>query len=224
MKRIRQTTNLHLCLKVYVILLTHSCSAACSTKLLCRQHGQGQDPTQTENVSAELLTPWTEIPIACGFRVARPICNGRPRRATATDQVAQQQAYAKCTQWASLCGLSGTEFTDTLQGVPRDRNQRGRQDIAACLQRKNVSQWEHAKLKCVEAAIRKAAQVAAKEVGSQELAVKAGEEISEWLSSESARLSRLATLPKQWRGKQGVNLPNDCHQYLGHVIMIAWLL
>ena len=186
--------------------------------------GQGQDPTQTENVSAELLTPWTEIPIACGFRNPNPFCNKRRRRATAADQVTQQQNYAKCTQWASLCGLSGTEFTDTLEGVPRDRNQRGRQDIAACLQRNQVTQREHVQQKCVEAAIRKAAQVAAKEVGSQELAVKAGEEISEWLSSESARLSRLATLPKQWRGKQGVNLPNYCHQYLGHVIMIAWLL
>ena len=198
------------------------------TKLLCRQHGQGQDPTQTENVSAELLTPWTEIPIACGFRVPRPSSSatghGRRRRATATDQVAQQQEYAKCTQWASLCGLSGTEFKDNLEGVPGDQKQRGREGIAACLQQKNATQWGHAKLKCVETAIRKAAQGAAKELGSQELVAKAGEEISEWLSSESARLSRLATLPKQWRDKQGVNLPIDCHQYLGHVIMIAWLL
>ena len=185
---------------------------------------QGQDPTQTENVSAEILTPWIEIPIACGFRVPRPYYNGRRRSSTATDQVAQQQAYAKCIQWASLCGLTEIEFKDELEGMPGDQKQRGREGIAACLQQKNATRWEHAKLKCVETAIRKAAQVAAKEVGSQELATKAGEEISEWLSSENARLSRLATLPKQWRGKQGVNLPSDCHQYLGHVIMIAWLL
>ena len=193
-------------------------------KVIVQTARQGQDPTQTENVAAELLTPWNEIPIACGFRVTRPRCNGRPRRTTATEQVAQQQVYAKCIQWASLCGLTEIEFKDELEGVPGDRNQRGREGIAACLQQKNVTQWEHAKLKCVETAIHKAAQVAAKEVGSQELATKAGEEISEWLSSENARLSRLATLPKQWRGKQGVNLPTNCHQYLGHVITIACLL
>jgi len=149
--------------------------------------------------------------------------NGRRRRATATDQVAQQQAYAKCSQWASLCGLTETEFKDELEGVPQEQIQRGREGIAACLQQKNVTQWGHVKLKCVETAIRKAAEVAAKEMGSQELATKAGEEVSEWLSSENARLSRLATLPKQWRGKQGLNLPTNCYQYLGHVITIAWL-
>ena len=193
-------------------------------KVIVQTARQGQDPAQTENVSADLLTPWGEIPIACGFRVTRPRHNGRPRRATASDQVAQQQAYAQCMQWSSLCGLIETEFKDELESVPGDQQQRGREGIAVCLQQKNATQWEHAKLKCVEAAIRKAAQVAAKEVGSQELAAKAGEEISEWLSSENARLSRLATLPKQWRGKQGVNLPTNCHQYLGHVIMIACLL
>ena len=193
-------------------------------KVIVQTARQGQDPAQTENVSADLLTPWTEIPIACGFRVTQPICNGRQRRTTATDRVAQQQAYAKCTQWASLCGLIETEFKDKLEGVPGDQKQRGTEGIAACLQQKNGTQWGHVKLKCVETAIRKAAQVAAKEVGSQELATKAREEISEWLSSENARLSRLATLPKQWRGKQGVNLPTNCHQYLGHVIMIAGLL
>jgi len=193
-------------------------------KVIVQTARQGQDPTQTENVSSELLTPWAEIPIACGFRVPRPYDNGRRRSATATDQVAQQQAYAKCIQWATFCGLIETEFKDELEGVPGDQKQRGREGIAACLHQKNATQWEHAKLKCVEAAIRKAAQVAAKEVGNQELAAKAGEEISEWLSSENARLSRLATLPKQWRGKQGVNLPNNCHQYLGHVITIAWFL
>lgn len=192
------------------------------TKSLCKQHGQGQDPTQTEDVSADLLTAWNTIPIACGFRVSKVTVNGHSRRANATEQLAQQQAYAKCTQWASLCGLTEIEFKDELEGVPR-RIQRGTEGIAACLQQKNATQWAHAKLKCVETAIRKAAHVAAKEVGSQELATKAGEEISEWLSSENARLSRLATLPKQWRGKQGVNLPTDCHQYLGHVITIAWL-
>jgi hypothetical protein len=118
--------------------------------------------------------------------------------------------------------LTEIEFKDELEGVP-GRIQRGTEGIAECLQQKNATQWAHAKLKCVETAIRKAAHVAAKEVGSQELATKAGEEISEWLSSENARLSRLATLPKPWRGKQGVNLPTDCHQYLGHVITIAWL-
>ena len=194
------------------------------TKSLCKQHGQGQDPTQTEDVSADLLTAWNTIPIACGFRVPKVIVNGRRRSANATDQLAQQQAYAKCTQWASLCGLTEIEFKDELEGVPGVGYQRGTEGIAACLQQKNATQWAHAKLKCVETAIRKAAHVAAKEVGSQELATKAGEEISEWLSSENARLSRLATLPKQWRGKQGVNLPTNCHQYLGHVIMIAGLL
>ena len=193
-------------------------------KSLCKQHGQGQDPTQTEDVAADLLTAWDTIPIACSFRVPQPYVNGRRRRATASDQVAQQQTYAKCSQWASFCGLIDTEFKDELESMPRDKNQRGREGIALCLQQKNVTQWEHAKLKCVETAIHKAAQVAAKEVGSQELATKAGEEISEWLSSENARLSRLATLPKQWRGKQGLNLPTNCHQYLGHVIMIAGLL
>ena len=205
-------------------------------KVIVQTARQGQDPAQTENVSADLLTPWGEIPIACGFRVTRHKHNGpgrkynghtrtaRLRRATASDQVAQQQAYAQCMQWSSLCGLIETEFKDELESVPGDQQQRGREGIAVCLQQKNATRWEHAKLKCVEAAIRKAAQVAAKEVGSQELATKAGEEISEWLSSENARLSRLATLPKQWRGKQGVNLPTNCHQYLGHVIMIACLL
>ena len=136
------------------------------------------------------------------------------------------RAYAKCTQWASLCGLTEIEFKDELEGVPGRMQHKkcGTEGIAECLQQKNATQWAHAKLKCVETAIRKAAHVAAKEVGSQELATKAGEEISEWLSSENARLSRLATLPKQWRGKQGVNLPTNCHQYLGHVIMIACLL
>ena len=153
------------------------------------------------------------------------------RRATATDKVVQQQAYAKCSQWASLCGLTEIEFKDELEGVPcerirenTERTQRGRQGIAACLQQKNATQWGHAKLKCVETAIRKAAEVAAKEMGNQELATKAGEEVSEWLSSENARLSRLATLPKQWRGRQELNLPTNCYQYLGHVITIVWLL
>ena len=100
------------------------------------------------------------------------------------------------------------------------RIERGRH-IAACLQHKNATSWEQAKLECVEAAIRKAAQVAATEVGSQELADKAGEEISEWLSSESARMSRLATLPNEWRSTLGVNLPSECHQNLGHMIMSA---
>ena len=137
-------------------------------------------------------------------------------------QNATQRGHAK---------LQCVETASSLEGVPRERNrdhkvrtQRGREGIAACLQHKNVTQWGHAKMKCVETAIRKAAEVAAKEMGNQELATKAGEEVSEWLSSENARLSRLATLPKQWRGKQEFNLPTNCHQYLGHVITIAWLL
>ena len=193
-------------------------------KSLYKQHGQGQDPTQTEDVSADLLTAWNTIPIACGFRVSRPLVNGRQCWASATDKVAQQQAYAKCSQWASLCGLTETEFKDELEGVPKEQIQRGREGIAACLQQKNATQWGHVKLKCVQTAIHKAAEVAAKEIGSQELATKAGQEVSEWLSSENARLSRLATLPKQWRGIQGLNLPTNCYQYLGHVITIAWLL
>ena len=197
-------------------------------KSLYKQHGQGQDPTQTEDVSADLLTAWNTIPIACGFRFSQRRVNGRKQEATATDKVAQQQAYAKCSQWASLCGLTETEFKDELEGVPSGRSQnqiqRGREGITACLQQKNATHWGHVKLKCVETAIHKAAEFAAKEMGSQELATKAGQEVSEWLSSENARLSRLATLPKQWRGIQGLNLPTNCYQYLGHVITIAWLL
>ena len=40
-------------------------------KVIVQTARQGQDPAQTENVSADLLTPWGEIPIACGFRVTR---------------------------------------------------------------------------------------------------------------------------------------------------------
>jgi hypothetical protein len=65
-------------------------------------------------------------------------------------------------------------------------------------------------------AIRKVAAKAAREVGGERLVHKAADEISELLSSENGRLSRMFGIPKIWRVNTGLNLPTDCYRTLDY--------
>jgi hypothetical protein len=169
-------------------------------------------------VSDEMLTPWKDIPVECGFRVKHRGARGKHREVTQMEKRTQQQTYAECKQWAMRCGLSAEEFGAKLKEIPKRelRYQFGRADLAKCLQCKNATQWQHAKLACIEMAIRKVAAKAAREVGGERLVHEAADEMSDLLSSESVRLSRMFSIPKLWRVNSGLNLPTDCYRTLDY--------
>jgi hypothetical protein len=122
-------------------------------------------------------------------------------------------------QWAIRCGLRAEDFQARLKDASKHecRYQHGRDVLAKCLQCKNATQWQHARLVCTESAIHKAAAEAAREVGGEALVDKAADEISELMSAENVRLSRLCAIPNKWRDKRGLNLPADCYRTLGYM-------
>ncbi len=170
-----------------------------------------EDPVMRGDVEEQSLTAWKEIPVACGFRVVRPQEDGAQRRATPADKLAQQQKYAKCKAWASQCGLTDDEFHLNLHAVPTDKHQRGGAQLPAFLRSWDCSAWEHARLLCVKTSIRTVAANAGRRLGGEALASQAAEEVSELLSSEAYRLSRLLTIPQRWRGDMALRLPADSH-------------
>ena len=174
-----------------------------------------EDPFQREDLEAKSLPPWKDLPAACGFRNARPQENGVRRRATQADKLEQRQRYAKCKAWALQAlesqglGLSQKQFSQALEGVPKDYNQRGIANLPSCLKLPNCSAWEHAKRQCMDVAIRMAADDAGRLLGDEKWAALAAEEMSKLLSEEECRLSRCQLLSKSWRSKCGLDLPED---------------
>jgi len=73
-------------------------------------------PDEMELPGDEPLPHWHDLPTDCSFRVAQPTVQGRRRRATDGDKVAQCQGYAKHRRWARVvCGLTETEFREVLR-------------------------------------------------------------------------------------------------------------
>ena len=182
-----------------------------------------EDPMMRENVvEQQSLTGWENIPVACSFRVARPRHNGAPRRATPADKVAQQQKYAKCLAWASQCGLTDDQFQANLRAVPTDKNKRGVANLPVSWKSKCCcSAWEHARLLCVNDSIRIAATDAGRRLGGETVALQATEELSELMSSQASRLSRLLKIPQGWRGDNGLSVLADAHDH-GSVTRRQW--
>ena len=175
-----------------------------------------EDPVQREDLEENSLTPWKDVPEACGFRISRRRDGGANPRATAADKEAQRQRYAKCKVWALQCGLSESEFQSQLDGVPADKHQRGLAGLPACLRRLESNYWEHAKRECIDIAIRRAAADAGGRLGAEHTAEEAAKEVSELMSSEAVRLSRWVSLSKSWRSKTGLHLTADACKTLGH--------
>ena len=174
-----------------------------------------EDPVSREDVQEQSLTAWKEIPTACGFRAAKPRRNGAQRWATPADKLAQQQQYAKCLAWASECGLTEAEFHSNLEAVPTDQRQRGGSALPASLRiwkNGGCTYWEHARRLCVSVSISTVAANAGRRLGGEAVATQAAEEVSELLSSEAFRLSRLLAIPKRWRADQALRLPDDSHR------------
>ena len=129
-----------------------------------------EDPKQRGDLEAQALTPWSDIPSACGFRVARPSRAGVCRHATAADRLEQQQVYTKCKIWASQCGVSDGEFQAALEGVPKHKKDRGIVGLPPCLKRYHCQEvWQHAKQVCVAIALRRAAADADRRLVGEEL-------------------------------------------------------
>ena len=176
---------------------------------------------ERERIEQQSLTGWTDIPVACSFRVARPQENGARRRATPADKAAQQQKYAKCLAWASQCGLTDDQFQANLRAVPTDYNKRGVADLPVSLKSRQCSTWEHARLLCANDSIRIAATYAGRQLGGETVALQATEELSELMSSQASRLSRLLKIPQGWRDDNGLSVPADAH-HLGSVTRRQW--
>ena len=126
-----------------------------------------------------------------------------------TDKLAQQQEYAKCKAWASHCGLTDDEFDYNLKAVPTEQHQRGRASLPTSLHLKNATHWEHARLLCVSSSIHRIAADAGRRLGGETLATQAAAEVSECLSSESHRLSRVVEIPLRWQGDRALRMPSD---------------
>ena len=196
---------------------------------------------QREDLEKDSLMPWEDVPLACGFRVPFPRLSGVKRRATAKDQKAQRQRYAKCKVWASQCGLLESEFQSILDRVSSSRDRRkgaglsqGRGGYRA-RRRKGASRyngcdsgtrvrsdrlnaWEHAKRECIDIAIRRAAADAGGLLGGEHTAEQAAEEVSELMSSEAVRFSRWGCLSKRWRSMMGLRLTEDSCKTLGNTL------
>ncbi len=170
---------------------------------------QGEDPSRIVLSSADEVVPWKDVPEECGFKIKQPGARGSQRHATADDQLTQQMEYTKHLNWARLCGINEEEFRRILGGVPQEQVKRGSADIASCLRQKNATSRRHAILVCQEAALRTVAEEVGREVGGDELAKEASEQLSELLSSESVRLSLFVQAPGCWCVKGGLNLPAD---------------
>ena len=170
-----------------------------------------EDPVMREDVEQQSLIAWKDIPVACGFRVVQPREDGARRWATPADKLAQQQKYAKCLAWASECGLTDAEFHSSLDAVPTDKHQRGGAALPGSLRSWDCNYWEHARLLCVNISIRTAAANAGKRIAGDTVATLAAEEVSELLSSQAYRLSRLVRIPQRWQGDKALRLPAHSH-------------
>jgi hypothetical protein len=152
-----------------------------------------EDPTQRPDMAVEMLKPWPDIPLSCGFRILQPGAQGARRRATPADKLAQQQQYAKACSWAAECGLSEDELRSMLEDVPCNNNIRGFTGVRAALRLQvHCGSWEHARRLCVAEAIDRAAGDAGRRLGGESMAKQAVQEVLELLSSEGTRSSNSA--------------------------------
>ena len=155
-----------------------------------------EDPMRRSHVEQRFRIPWEDIPVACGFRrssqTGRPriSTNGKRRRLVGKDRLEQESNYAKCSAWASECGLSNEEFRTLLQTTESQSDCRKRtiSQLPYFLRSFHCSSWEHARLLCVNASIRKAAADAGRKLGGEMVATQATEEISQLLSSQLIEL------------------------------------
>ena len=152
-----------------------------------------EDPTQRPDMAVEMLKPWPDIPLSCGFRILQPGVQGARRRATPADKLAQQQQYAKACAWAAECGLSEDELRSKLEDVPSNKAQRGFNGVRHALRHEDqCSSWEHARRLCVTEAIDRAAGDAGRCLGGESMAKQAVQEVLELMSSEGTRSSNSA--------------------------------
>ena len=138
-----------------------------------------EDPMQREDLEEESLTPWTDIPVFCAFRIVHPRQDGKQRWATPADKLEQRQKYAKCRDWALHCGLSEDEFEAKLKGAPAVYSQRGHAGLPACLRLavSKCSSWQHAKRECMDVASRRSAADTGRRLGGEQTAEQATEEM-----------------------------------------------
>jgi hypothetical protein len=177
-----------------------------------------EDPMQREDLEEDSLMPWKDVPVACAFRkIQTRRGRAQRRRVTPADKQAQRQRYAKCKIWALQCGLSESEFQSILKGKT-STIQRGHDGLPACLRHGpgHCNLWQHAKLVCVDVAIRRAATDAGGRLGGEQTAELAAEEVSALMSSDASRLSRWTSISESWRRKSGLNLTADACKTLGH--------
>ena len=166
-----------------------------------------------EDLQEDLLIPWNEVPMDCGFRVLG---------ATGADKEAQRQRYSKCKAWALQCGLSEDEFQLKLAGVATVPAPLGRAGLAACLRpapNEQRSRWDHARQDCVDIAIRRAAMDAGGLLGGEQIAQRAAEEVWALMSSTKERKARWASLSNAIEAERiqvGLNLTEHDCRILGY--------
>ena len=179
-----------------------------------------EDPVARADVDQQSLTDWKHIPTAARcFRTDRtqllPLDRATRCRTSLAAKLEQQQKYTKCSAWAAECGLADAEFVSLLDAAPTgsiNRSKRGGKDLPSSLRLPNCSVWEHTRLLCVNTSIRTATANAARRLGGEALATQADEEMSQLLSSEGHRISRLVQIPWSWRSDKILCLPTESHR------------
>lgn len=184
-----------------------------------------ENPVMRDHVEERWIREWLDIPTVCGFRTSRPSKNavqrkgklrllgrnGNQRKANLLDKVEQQKKYGKCLAWACECGITEDEFQSNLTAVPKVVSQRGRAELPYYLrnQQTSCSAWEHARLRCVETSILKAAADVGRRVGGERLAAEAYHEVKALISSKDHRTRRMEGRKEKIRENDALRLTED---------------
>ena len=168
-----------------------------------------QDPWSMELRAEADLVPWSDVPVAAGFK-DEAVGGGMRLEYTLADQVEQQLEYTRFKQWVEACGLDLEQVGQILDAVPKQRHLRGKANIVICLRAKNARIKEHVVQECRQAALRKAVAEIGSAIGGEGFANDASEHLEELLNDEVVRLSACAKLPQQWCDRLGLDLPSNC--------------
>ena len=169
-----------------------------------RKEGDPPDP------SAAGLVEWEDIPTRAGFKVLRPGGRGKElsshSKVPPAEQLRQQQTYTFHVQWAEACGAHRDDFRREIDRIPRDQNKRGVEGIPQLMREKGCNERRHAVLACRAKGLQLAAAAAGNLLEGDKMSAQASAEMLELLSSQAARDTRFAAIPRSWRAS--LRLPN----------------
>ena len=153
----------------------------------------GWSPEQAYPGEIKAMIEWDDLPAEGGFKIKQSGARGARCRVRHVDKLEQVQRYSKYVMWALVaCGISEDEWRHLLEAAASvDKNKRGRDGLPAWLQRKNLTQCEHAVLLCRLAGLRKAATIdAPAEVGGSAFDAAAAQELERLLALSSAEVTQ----------------------------------